>query len=332
MNLLHLQYAVEIARTGSVTRAAENLYTSQPNMSRAVRELESDLGIRIFERTTRGIYLTKEGEEFIGYARAILDKVNAVESRYRSRTDKCRHFSLSGPCGAGYVACAFTDFVCGSADAGGGGSELRFRSDTLNETVHRVCEGSYRLGIIRYPAAHDRLYKDMLDDKGLNYEWICNFRHMLAVSRKSPLASLGSVGAEALTALTEVLASEPASAGPPGAEGQREAESDPVPRRRAVLFGSESCLGLLSSCTQSYMWVEPMPARLLTRYDLVLRAAAPEAPLYRDLLIYRKDYRLGETDARFLDALTAVRRSCLTVAEEYEAEGNARAAPVSGGK
>ena len=132
MNLLHLQYAVEIARTGSVTRAAENLYTSQPNMSRAVRELESDLGIRIFERTTRGIYLTKEGEEFIWYARAILDKVNAVESRYRSRTDKCRRFSLSGPCGAGYVACAFTDFVCGSADAGGGGSELRLRSDTLN--------------------------------------------------------------------------------------------------------------------------------------------------------------------------------------------------------
>ena len=66
MNILHLKYAVEVAKAGSLSKAAEALYMNQPNLSRAIKELEASLGITIFGRSAKGVYVTPEGEEFSG--------------------------------------------------------------------------------------------------------------------------------------------------------------------------------------------------------------------------------------------------------------------------
>ena len=106
MNLLHLKYAVEVAKTSSITKAAENLYMGQPNLSRAIKELEEDLGIRIFQRSSRGIVPTEQGEAFLGYARTILQQVDAIEKMYREERQHMSRLSVSAP-RAAYVACAF---------------------------------------------------------------------------------------------------------------------------------------------------------------------------------------------------------------------------------
>ena len=72
MNLMHLKYAVEVAATHSISKAAENLYMNQPNLSRAIKELEESLGVQLFNRTSKGIKLTRQGEDFIVYAQRIL--------------------------------------------------------------------------------------------------------------------------------------------------------------------------------------------------------------------------------------------------------------------
>ena len=82
MNILHLKYAVEISRTKSISQAAENLYMGQPNLSRAIKELEENLGITIFERTPKGISVTPDGEEFLQYAKRIIKQVEDVEAMY----------------------------------------------------------------------------------------------------------------------------------------------------------------------------------------------------------------------------------------------------------
>ena len=68
MNILYMKYAVEVAKTGSINKAADNLYIAQPNLSRAVKELENSLGITVFKRTPKGMTLTHDGEKFIQYA------------------------------------------------------------------------------------------------------------------------------------------------------------------------------------------------------------------------------------------------------------------------
>ena len=96
MNLLHLKYAVEVAKTSSITKAADNLYMGQPNLSRAIRELEDSLGIQIFKRTPKGIYPTPKGEEFLGYARQVIEQCGkAVPRRKGRRTQICRFCSES---------------------------------------------------------------------------------------------------------------------------------------------------------------------------------------------------------------------------------------------
>ena len=84
MNILHLKYAVEVAKTKSISKAAENLYMGQPNLSRAIKELEESLGIMIFDRNPKGITVTPQGEEFLQYARRIISQVDEVEQMYKS--------------------------------------------------------------------------------------------------------------------------------------------------------------------------------------------------------------------------------------------------------
>ena len=75
MNLLHVKYAVEVAKAGSLNKAAENLFVALPNVSRSIKELEADIGISIFDRSAKGVTLTPEGEEFISYAKGILYQI-----------------------------------------------------------------------------------------------------------------------------------------------------------------------------------------------------------------------------------------------------------------
>ena len=79
MNIIHLKYAVEIEKTRSISKAAENLFMAQPNLSRAIKELEESIGIAIFNRTPKGITVTPDGEEFLHHARKILRQVEEME-------------------------------------------------------------------------------------------------------------------------------------------------------------------------------------------------------------------------------------------------------------
>jgi DNA-binding transcriptional LysR family regulator len=78
MNTLFFKYAVEIERTRSITKAAENLYMAQPNLSRAIKEAEETVGFSIFERNSKGVVPTRKGLQFLDYARRILDELEQI--------------------------------------------------------------------------------------------------------------------------------------------------------------------------------------------------------------------------------------------------------------
>ncbi|MEN6339202.1 MAG: LysR family transcriptional regulator, partial [Clostridiaceae bacterium] len=109
-NLLQLKYAVEVEKTGSISKAAENLYMNQPNLSKAIRELEDDIGVAIFDRTAKGVVPTEKGRDFLGYARSILAQVAEMEALYHPANDRKLRFDLCAP-RAGYISRAFSAFV-----------------------------------------------------------------------------------------------------------------------------------------------------------------------------------------------------------------------------
>lgn len=88
MNLQHMKYAVAVAETGSINKAADRLFVGQSNLSRAIKELENSLGVAIFERSAHGMELTPEGGVFLRYAKAILQQVDEVEHMFTEGSAK----------------------------------------------------------------------------------------------------------------------------------------------------------------------------------------------------------------------------------------------------
>ena len=95
MTLAQLRYAITVANSNSMNEAARTLFISQPSLSSAILELEEEIGVELFRRTNRGISVTPEGEEFLGYARQVVEQYALIESKYISKEQTKKKFSVS---------------------------------------------------------------------------------------------------------------------------------------------------------------------------------------------------------------------------------------------
>ena len=94
MTLQQLKYTITAAETGTITEAASKLYISQPSLTNAIYELEKEMNIIIFNRTNKGISISKEGEDFLGYARQVLEQAAILEDKYKSDNGGRRNFAF----------------------------------------------------------------------------------------------------------------------------------------------------------------------------------------------------------------------------------------------
>ncbi len=164
MNILYMKYAVTVARCGSITGAAEQLYMNQPNLSKAIKELENSLNITIFQRTSTGVIPTAQGQEFLDSARWILQQLEELEDRYKSEEKRKIAFSVSVP-RASYITYAFADFANSLSNSGE--FELNFMETNSMEAIQNISRKGYSMGIIRYQSAYETYFQKMLQEKRL---------------------------------------------------------------------------------------------------------------------------------------------------------------------
>ena len=299
MNLLHLKYAVIVAETNSMTKAAEMLFTAQPNLSRAIKELESGLGITIFRRTPKGIFPTPQGEEFLGYARKILSQVDAMEAMYKSGVEKIPQFSLSAP-GAGYIESAFGSF-CKTLDPKIR-AEVIFAESTPNRTITNVTDSGYNLGILRCR------YKTMLVEKDLRFEIICEFDPVILMATSHPLAKSTQLTREELARYTEIAVAD-TNAPSLQLSIARKNDIDFDTAQHIFVSDCSAALSLLSSVQGGFMLSSPMSAAALKARSLCQCTYSAEGIRSRDILIYKNSYALSALDKAFIDELMKVKRS-----------------------
>ena len=144
MKLQQLRYIVEVASCGSVTEAARRLFVSQPSVTAAVRDLEREMGITVFDRTSKGMVTTTEGQTFLGYARQVLEQADLLEERYKRDTEpvprfavSCQHYS--------FAVHAFVD-VIRAFDAAR--YEFTLREEQTHEIIEDVAHMKSELGVI----------------------------------------------------------------------------------------------------------------------------------------------------------------------------------------
>ena len=306
MNILHVKYAVEVAKAGSLSKASENLYVAQPNISRSIKELETDMGIVIFERTTKGMSLTAEGEEFMNYARGILSQIEQVEKMYRDGAAKKQKFSISVP-RACYISEAFVQF---SKTLTQDAAEIFYKETNSQRTINNILNHDYKLGIIRYAENYDKYFKTMLEEKGLAYEMVAEFTYQLIMSKNNPLAQKEQITFDDLTDYIEIAHADPYVPSLSMAKVVKEELPDNIDRR-IFIFERASQYDLLAENAETFMWVSPAPQTVLDRYQLVERSCVDNKKIYKDLLIYREGYKLTDLDKQFITALCDSKRRYL---------------------
>lgn len=307
MNLLHMKYAVDVAETNSINKAAEKLYVGQSVLSRAIKELEASLGVLLFERSAKGMSLTPDGEIFVEYAKTILKQVDDVENVFRHGTTANKNFSVSGP-RACYIADAFARF---SAKLNKEEKiDVFYRETNSMRTIKNILEENYQLGILRYGENYDKYYKLMMEEKGLLFQLITEFSHVLVMNAESPLASLENITFDDLKDYTMIAHADPYVPWLPLSEVKKEELQDNV-KQRIFVFERASQFELLAQNPLTYMWVSPIPAPLLARYGLVQRSCSENHRMYKDVLVYKKEYALSNLDKRFIQELIKSKQEIL---------------------
>ena len=95
MTLQQLKYIVTVAEKGTFSKAAKSLFLSQPSLTKAIKELEKEMGVVIFDRTNKGVSVSKEGEIFLGYARQVLEQATLLEEKYKTQAGGKQEFRVS---------------------------------------------------------------------------------------------------------------------------------------------------------------------------------------------------------------------------------------------
>lgn len=189
MRIQQLQYLETIVAKGSINEAAKELFLSQPSLSKAVKELEDEMGIRILHRHKSGVSLTDEGREFMIYGRQILDQVNLLEEKYKRGTPRKQAFSVSAQHYA-FVVHAFVELIRQVTT-----EEYQF---TLRETETRniledLTSFKSELGILYLNDFNRQVMLKLFKELDLEFHPLFTASPHVFVSRDNPLTSKAMV-------------------------------------------------------------------------------------------------------------------------------------------
>ncbi len=303
MNIMHMKYAVEVAKAGSINKASESLLIAQPNLSRSIKELEADLGITIFSRTSKGMTLTPDGEEFIGYASNILDQLDGIEMMYKAGIPARQIFSISVP-RATYIADAFAEF---SGSIGKDSAEIYYMETNSANTIKNLLEHNYKLGIIRYASRFDKYFKSLLEGKGLGYELIAEFCYVLIMNKCHPLAHKDEICLDDLKPYIEITLADTYVPSLPVFNEITDKRSEGC-SRHIYVYDRAAQFHLLTQNPRTFMWASSLSEHILNRFGLVQKVCSDNRNPQKDVLIHRKDYKFSDLDKRFITELCSSKR------------------------
>lgn len=303
MNITYLKYALEVKRTGSINKAAENLIIAQPNLSRAIKDLEATLGVTIFNRNSKGITVTPDGEKVLNYAEKILNEVNVMETMFKENKDKTT-FSLSVP-RTSYISNAFAEFSKEISIERN--LEIFYEETNSNRAIENILKNDYKLGIIRYPISYAKQFKNLLTEKKFTFELIAEFKLCVIFSKNSVLSQFDKIKQENLNDFIEIT--HPDTYIPYTSRDEiRENFISSEIKRRIFVYERASQFELLSKNTHTFMFVSPIPKETLEKYNLMQVEVLNNDTLYQDVLIYKNDYKLTDYDKDFITRLCASKR------------------------
>ena len=184
MTLQQLKYVLMVAETGTITEAANNLYISQPSLTNAIHELEKEMNIVIFNRTNKGITLSKEGEDFLGYARQVLEQAAILEDKYKGSNGGKKQFCISTQ-HYSFAVNALVDLI---KKYGQDEYDFSIRETQTYEIIEDVAHMRSEIGIIFLNDFNEVVINKILKSHDLEFHQLFVAKPHVFISRKHPLA------------------------------------------------------------------------------------------------------------------------------------------------
>ncbi|MCR5557753.1 MAG: LysR family transcriptional regulator [Butyrivibrio sp.] len=194
MTLKQLQYVVTVADTGNITEAAKRLFIAQPSLTASIHELEKEYGITIFSRSNKGIEITTEGDEFLSFARQILDQTYLMNEHYTGKGTGKQRFCVSSQ-HYSFVVEAFVKLL---KEYGGEKYEFHMRETQTYEIIDDVSHLRSEIGVLYLNAFNETVIKKALKDNNLSFERLFIAKPHVFIGNKNPLAKKRKIRPEDL--------------------------------------------------------------------------------------------------------------------------------------
>ena len=189
MTLQQLKYITLVAEKGNITDAAKALYISQPSLTAAIKELEKEMNIQIFDRTNKGVHVSKEGELFLGYARQILEQVYLLEDHYKNEGTRKQEFCISTQ-HYSFAVNAFVDLI---KEYGQNEYDFSLRETQTYEIIEDVARMKSEIGVLYLDSFNEPVIRKLLKTSQLQFEPLFTARPHIFIGRNNPLAGRESV-------------------------------------------------------------------------------------------------------------------------------------------
>ena len=184
MTLQQLKYAVAVADTRNITEASKKVFISQPSLTAAIHELEEEMGITIFSRSNKGVTITNEGDEFLSYARQVLEQANLLEDRFKGSGSgntifsvSCQHYS--------FAVNAFVDVI---REFGGNEYDFTIRETQTHEIIEDVAHLKSEVGVLYTSSRNENVISKLVKKNNLQFEPLFTAPLHIFISTKNPLA------------------------------------------------------------------------------------------------------------------------------------------------
>ena len=194
MTLQQLKYAVTVAECGTISAAAEKLFISQPSLTTAIRELEAEMGVRIFSRTNRGVIVSREGEELLGYARQVLSQAQLMQERFGGDSQGEKRFSVSSQ-HFHFAVRAFSQLV---QNFPGQRYSFHFRETTTYEVLTDVSQLRSEIGVLALNDDKERYLRRMFGRLDLEFTELIRVPAAVYIAKDHPLAGRSRLTPEEL--------------------------------------------------------------------------------------------------------------------------------------
>lgn len=194
LTIQQLKYAVAAAEKGTMSEAAQSLFLAQPSLTKAIKDLEKELQITIFHRTNKGVLVTNEGEEFLGYTRQVLQQVGLIEEKYMDGKTLKQIFSVS----AQHYSFAVNAFVDVIQAFGNQSYDFTLRETQTFEIIQDVSRLKSEVGVLYLSRENENIIHKLIAENGLVFETLFTAAPHIFISFKHPLANQAQITLEDL--------------------------------------------------------------------------------------------------------------------------------------